>query len=412
MKKLFLVGIPETHIKNAIARANKIGFEIVLGDNQTNLEKYEELIEGAYKKIVVDFTNFDELLLVTKKIHQIEELDAIFTFKEAALYNVAKVQELLNFKGNPTYTVKSCLDKFETRMILEKHGFLSPKFKLCKTIEEIRDFWSHTKHSTILKPRNQQGSLGVQKVEKNQEIESAFNQTIKYKDEKDFILVEEFIEGEEISLEAIVYKGNVHLWGATKKLLYPQSFVESGHISPYVGKKANEHMYKQVLQDVVRALDIKFGPIHLEGFHSADGFIVGEVHTRYGGDNIVNITEIANNCDMHTPIFAELADFDYEIPLVHKSSVCAIKFLDVKPGFIESVEGLENLNKHPNIVNYDINLEVGDLIETVTSSYDRSGWIMVKAENHQELNEVIKNLELTIKIVTTNNKEKRVSNGK
>ncbi|WP_164489615.1 hypothetical protein [Rummeliibacillus sp. TYF005] len=51
MKKLFLVGIPETHIKNAIARAKKIGFEVILGDKQSNLEKYEELIENAYDEL-------------------------------------------------------------------------------------------------------------------------------------------------------------------------------------------------------------------------------------------------------------------------------------------------------------------------------------------------------------------------
>ncbi|RPJ96122.1 ATP-grasp domain-containing protein [Rummeliibacillus sp. TYF005] len=338
--------------------------------------------------------------MVTEKIHQMEKLDAIFTFKEAALYNVSKIQSLFNFKGNSISSVKSCLDKYITRKILKDHGFLSPKFNLCKTIDEVKEFWKCNKHPIILKPRNQQGSIGVRKVEEEHEIETAFNQTIIYKDEEDFILVEEFIEGEEVSLEAIIYKGNVYLWGVTKKLLYSQTFVESGHISPYARKKENELMYRQVLQDVVRALDIQFGPLHLEGFHSADGFIVGEVHTRYGGDNIVNITEIANNCDMHTPIFAELADLEYDIPSVHESSVCAIKFLDAKPGFVKTLEGLDTLKKHPNVVDYNINLEVGDQIGSIESSYDRSGWVMVKAKNYQEIDKVIKSVEKIMKLIT------------
>lgn len=49
-KRLFLIGIPETHIEKAVTRAKQLGFDVLLGDTEASLKKYEHLIKEADQK--------------------------------------------------------------------------------------------------------------------------------------------------------------------------------------------------------------------------------------------------------------------------------------------------------------------------------------------------------------------------
>ncbi|MFN2747964.1 ATP-grasp domain-containing protein [Bacillus sp. z60-18] len=398
-KRLFLVGIPETHIERAIKRAKQLGFDVILGDTEASLKNYEHLIKEADQKIVLDYTNDENLFSVAKEIHDKEPLDAIFTFKEAGLFNVSKLQQAFHLKGNPPSVVQACLDKYKTRQLLKKAGLCSPGFKLCRNVEEVYDFWHKSEHPIILKPRSRQGSVGVIKVEKQEDIEACFKECSKHDDEES-ILAEEFIEGQEISIEAVVCQGKVGIFGVTEKQLYPGTFVELGHISPYQGQKKYQDFYKDLVMEVVHAVGIVFGPLHIEGYHTNKGFVVGEVHTRYGGDNIVTITEIAMKCDMHTPIFAELAGVPYQPESkLAQNEVCAVRFLETNQGVVSAIEGLGELKRMGNLVDFHINCNVGDTIGPIKNSYDRAGWVIVKGKNEREVNDALHNAVDKIKII-------------
>ncbi|KAA6473983.1 ATP-grasp domain-containing protein [Bacillus swezeyi] len=398
-KRLFLVGIPETHIEKAIMRAKQLGFDVLLGDSEASLKKYEHLIKEADQKIVLDYTNDENLFSVVKEIHDKEPLDALFTFKETGLFNVSKLQQVFHLKGNPPSVVQTCLDKYKTRRLLKKAGLNSPNFGLCRCVEDVYDFWNKSEHPIILKPRSQQGSIGVIKVEKREDIEACFKECSKHDDEKS-ILAEEFIEGQEISIEAVVCQGKVEIFGVTEKQLYPGTFVESGHISPYQYQEKHQDFYKDLVKGVVHAVGIVFGPLHIEGYHTNKGFVVGEVHTRYGGDNIVTITEIAMKCDMHTPIFAELAGVPYKperkpVP----NEVCAVRFLETNQGIVHAIKGLSELKRMGNVVDFHVNCSVGDSIGPIKNSYDRAGWMIVKGKNEREVNDALRDAIDKIKII-------------
>lgn len=397
-KRLFLIGIPETHIERAIIRAQKLGLEVIVGDTPSSLEKYQHLLKAADELVAVDYTNYDELFSMTQQIHQRKKLDAIFTFKEAGLYHVSKIQHELKMCGNPPEVVNCCLDKYKTRQTLKNAGLKSPEFALCKSVEEVYEFWGRHNHPIILKPNNQQGSIGVIKINSEAEIEGAFNECFKHSKDDGAILAEEFIDGKEISIEAAVYRNELELFGVTEKFLFPGTFVESGHMSPY--KEGNYRFYHSFIQDVIRILGIKFGPLHIEAFHTKEELVVGEVHTRYGGDNIVTITETAMDCDMHTPIFSQLADVPYTVKSHTSKSTSAVRFLNSPPGTVRSVEVTKDLKHLEGLVDFRIDCKAGDMIQPMKSSYDRVGWVLAKGSNRFETNRTLDQAIQKIKIAT------------
>jgi len=398
-KRLFLIGIPEHHIKKAIERAKTVGFYVIIGDTEDSLNTHQHLLNNADEQVAVDFTNYNQLYNLCNDLYQKKHIDSIFTFKENALYNVSKIQQQFKMKGNSPNVVSTCLDKYKTRQLLKDAHFDSPSFKLCKNIQEVRDFWDNSKHPIILKPRSLQGSIGVIKVNSKEEIEDAFNQCATFNERHDSILIEEFIDGKEISIEGVVHKGEVQIFGITEKFLFPGTFIESGHLSPY--DCDNMLFYKKIIQKVIKVLGIQLGPFHIEAYCKEDKLIIGEVHTRYGGDNIVTITELAIGCDMHTPIFSELAQSKHKIQLHSPDKICGVFFLNPNPGVVQSIDINQHLHSLVNLVDYHIDCKVGDTIKTMTNSYDRVGWLILKGKNRMELKKAFKQATKTIKIITS-----------
>lgn len=398
-KHLFLVGISITFAKSAIRRAQKLGYEVILGDSEANLNDYAHLVERANKLVVTDYTQYDNLSLVTRNLQKETPLDAIFTFKETALLATAKVQQEYGLLGNSPEIVEACINKFTTRNLLKKAGMLSPSYKLCRTLEEAEDFRKTVQVPIIIKPHNLRGSVGIFKSETKTDLEFAFYSCLKHCQDQ-VVLVEEFLRGQEISIEAIVYRGKAVLFGVTEKLFYPGTFVEAGHISPYSGKEMTRQQYEQIVQKIVNAIGIKFGPLHIEGFHTPNGFVVGEVHTRYGGDYITPITELAIDCDMLTPVFAELGDIPYEITFGQLLRVAGVHFLNIEPGIIKFVEGVSQVKALPEVVDLEVNCQPGEFVNPIQSSFDRMGWILAKAATREELKSVFEKAFNLLQIVT------------
>jgi biotin carboxylase len=398
-KRLFFVGIPKEYVKPAIERAHRLGYEVILGDSEENFADKMNLISAADKLVVTDYTNYKDLSSVAYHLQKEAPLDAIQAFRENALLASSMVAQEFSLKGNRPEAVAASINKFTTHNLLKRAGILTPAYALCHTYKDVKLFWEQVNGPVVIKPCSLQGSIGVVEAKTSNELESAYNTCVKYCNEL-AVLVEEFLVGQEISLEAMVYRGKVVLFGVTEKLLYPGTFIESGHVSPDSRKRMSHEQYKHNLQRIVNALGISFGPLHVEGFHTARGFVPGDIHTRYGGDHIVTLTEVATKCDMISPIFAELGNISYEVTFEQPQEVAGVRFLDVRPGVVTSVEGVKELEELPGIIKIDIKCKTGDTVKALNSSSDRVGCIVAKASTREELEATFKQTFQLLHIVT------------
>lgn len=398
-KRLFFLGVSPYHVNLSIERAQKLGFEVIFGDSNKKLNDHHSLVAGADQLVAVDYTSYEQVQAVTQQLNEQAPLDAIFTFKEPGLHAVARVIEDLRLHGNCSATVEKCNDKFATRQCLKQSGFAGPVYALCHTLEEVKQLFRQVNGPIVIKPHNLMGSEGVVKVETENALEDAFTRCLEHC-RTPVVLVEEFIHGREVSLEAMIYHGQAVLFGVTEKLLYPDSFVEAGHITPDSGQELSRQQYQEVVRSITQSLGITFGPLHIEGFHSTKGFIPGEVHTRYGGDQIVLLTEMAGKCDIISPLFAELGRLPYDITFGEPQEFAGIRFLDVEPGTVVTVEGLEHLQGIPGVVNSQVTCKPGDIVNKPRSSFERIGWITAKAATREALLVTFQQALRTLHIVT------------
>lgn len=398
-KRLFFVGIPTRYVKPTIERAQFHGFEVILGDTEKNLREKAALIAGADQQVVTDLTNYEDLSAVAHRLHEEAPLDVMCTFKEPGADIVARVAQDLHLKGNSLAAIEACINKFTSHQLLRQAHLLTPHSTLCQTVTDAQDFWESIRGPVVVKPHNMQASIGVHKVWEREELDIAFEACLKDCSDSQ-VLVEEMLIGREISIEAMIFRGKAVLFGVTEKHLYPGTVIESGHTTPDQGKEMTRQEYQDLAQKVIEALGIAYGPLHIEGFHTERGFILTDIHTRYGGDFIVTFTELAMKCDMTTPIFADLADMPYEITFGQPQEVTGVRFLDVKPGTIQAIEGLDEVKRLPGVYLVELDHKPGDVIKALASSFDRAGCIVARAATREKLEDIFAKALQLLRIVT------------
>jgi biotin carboxylase len=379
--RLLLIGISQAHVTQSIERAQALGYEVVLGDSAENLAAKASMVAGADRLVTTDYTDHADLRRAAMELHAERPLDAIVTFKDTGAVNTALVARELGLRGNAPSAVAACDDKSTTRRLLAAAGFPGPRFAVCTTVAQLGDFAGAAGFPIVIKPLAQQGSIGVVRIESRAELPSAMRRCQEAAGQ-DEILAEEYVVGTEFSIEAMLYRGAPVIFGVTEKMLYPGSFVECGHMSPARVPAGDPDRCRAIVSRMTAALGLEYGPLHIEGFATADGFVPGEVHVRYGGDQIVQITESASQCDMTTPVFAELGEMPHDITFGGAGRPTGIRFLDVPSGTVRRVTGIEDARALPGVLNVEVSCRPGDTLKPVASSFDRIGWAVATAKDH------------------------------
>jgi len=182
------------------------------------LDKNKSLmVDGVYnaisKKYEVKKIPFDE-----KFFENIKDIDFVFNLatsggKEGRQIHVPAILDLLNipYTGSTAFVHTICLDKFVTKVILSFYGISTPKFILIKENEDIPSNFS-LNFPVIVKPVREGGALGLTKdsvVYDFERVKKCVNRI--HKEFNEPALVEEFIEGKEVTCGIIGNKDEIEV---------------------------------------------------------------------------------------------------------------------------------------------------------------------------------------------------------
>ncbi len=182
------------------------------------LDKNKSLmVDGVYnaisKKYEVKKIPFDE-----KFFENIKDIDFVFNLatsggKEGRQIHVPAILDLLNipYTGSTAFVHTICLDKFVTKVILSFYKISTPKFILIKENEDIPSNFS-LNFPVIVKPVREGGALGLTKdsvVYDFEGVKKCVNRI--HKEFNEPALVEEFIEGKEVTCGIIGNKDEIEV---------------------------------------------------------------------------------------------------------------------------------------------------------------------------------------------------------
>ncbi len=249
--------------------------------------------EGAVCKDICDIfypvsiTEKEEILRLCRE----EQIDGICTIaSDVAAPTVAYVAEQMGLTGNSYEASLRAHDKYAMRVALSEAGVECPKFTCVKGLEDerIRGLEvSELSFPLIVKPTDRSGSLAVTKVEKNEELLPAVKKALEVSMAHE-AMIEEYIEGREISVEMISCRGTHYALQITdKETTGAPHFVELAHRQPSdLPAAMQEHIFA-ITRRALDALGLTEGASHSEYKITDEGrIVVMEIGGRMGGDFI------------------------------------------------------------------------------------------------------------------------------
>lgn len=237
------------------------------------------------------------------------------------------VANRMGLVANPDDVVLNSTNKHLMREVFATHGDPSPKSVAAVRGDRMPKF-SGMSLPLIVKPTDRSGSRGIQKIytldQLPQALETAWECSWEHK-----AVVEEFLEGEEFSVEYISWKGEHHFLQLTKKFTTgAPHFIETGHLEPAQVSPDVLERVRQVIPHALDSLGIRFGASHSEiMIDDAGEPRIVEIGSRMGGDCIgSDLVELSTGIDFVGAVVDVALGQAPDLRPVHPPRYAAIRF--------------------------------------------------------------------------------------
>lgn len=394
---------------------------LVLGAGALQVPLIETIQSRGYNPVVVSLHDDEPgMQMVTNKIIG-DFCDEKATLEWAKQYNavaivtdqtdlpvrtIAYVNDALGYKSVGYKTACLFTDKFLMREKCKEIGVKTIAYALVKSLEEAKEFFVTLNRDVILKPINNQGSKGVYRVSSIVELEEKFKNAEHYS-RGEAILIEEFITGDELVIEAVALDGHVEnlVCGDTHYFDVKDAFAAKERIFPSRQPEAIINKALELNKKIVKGFGLNSGLTHGEYIVVGEEVFLIEIAARGGGvyisSDIIPLMTGFKTTDFIVDIATKMK---VAMPIIKQTDkvACYIAFF-LPEGAIDSVEGVDIIQQleyvhHNNLEHLTIGKKIGVNIDK-TSRY----FMILEAENFEVLKERIEYIHKTL-IVRVMNK--------
>ena len=391
MKKLLIIGASFLQVPG-IKRAKELGFEVAVADYDKNAVG----IPYADKFYNVSTIDIEGVTAAAEDF----KADGIMTLAtDMPMRCVAVACKKLGFPAISLETAIKATDKGEMIKAFKEYNVPSPWFFIVENKEKLEEIKDKIEYPCIIKPLDNAGSRGVVLVKEKEKLFESFDYSIGNSRGAGAI-IEEYMTGNEVSVEIIVTEGNVNVLMITDKLTTGAPyFVEMGHSQPSRLPLDVQEDIKCVATKAVKAVGIDNGPAHVEIMATEKGAKMVELGARLGGGCITtHLVPLSTGIDMVEGnircSFGEQPDIT---PKFNKGS--AIRHFNTDNGTIKSISGIEEAKKVEGVIEIDFVKKIGDkVVSDPKNSSDRVGYVIAQAENAEEAVKICEKVMEIVKI--------------
>ncbi len=369
-------------------------------DQAALIQELRQIFEGC-EIILIDFAKDvvasryadKHLVISTMDIESVkeaaikEQVDYILTAcGDQPLLTMAVVSEDL---GLPCYLSKRQVLDLTNKMYMKKkmvaNDIPTSKFKTFTSVDKIDV--TGLRFPLIVKPVDSNGSKGVRKVTTYDELIEQARTSIKFA-LSDTIIVEEFVNGIEVSSDYYVIDGKaipVMMSILNKYSVNESTSVIYQTIIPPVVSEVAKLKMNEIAQKIANAFEINNSPMLIQSFINGDDINVIEFSARIGGG--AKYKDIENHTGFNI-LKANVLSMLGKTPVVEfkdNSNVSSRCHLYLKGGKFSNVVGVQELLDEGLIEEYVQTKPLGVEVNSPNSSSDRVASIFVKATDNESL---------------------------
>lgn len=396
MKALVVAGgIPQIEL---IRQLKERGIETVLVDGNAAAVA-RPFADKFYR---VDIFDIPAVKIIAEK----EQVDFILTVcADQVLLVVAQASEEL---GLPCYidyeTAQAVSDKIKMKTLFKQIGVPTTDYITTDYLDE--EAVSRLRFPLVVKPIDAYSSKGVRKAANMNELRRFYTEAREIS-RSGGVIIEEYFQGEEISVDAFVTGGKAKILTVTnsEKVRNKDRFVIFRGRYPAAVSDTVLQKIEDIAQKIAEGFGLWESPLLIQLLHDGDKVSVLEFCARTGGGmkwlmikHACGVDVIKATIDITLGLTPDLKRRDTGNKIVVND------FIYCRPGIFDHLEGFEEMHEQGLINEFRLIRTKGTVMRGVTSSSDRIAGMNIVADSIEEFNEKEKKILETIKVVDADGK--------
>ncbi|MBI2785438.1 MAG: ATP-grasp domain-containing protein [Legionella longbeachae] len=369
---ILFVNVPDKHHLEKMTAAQKLGVKVFLV-----APVFQDWVKGIVNHFIqADTTNFSETLSILRSAYQDTPFDGVITLLDKSVELVAAIAQEFNLPGSTLKAATTVKHKYKMREALREYGIPHPKFQLVKTLKNLQDAALYIGFPFIFKPVAASTSAAVFKIDSMEELEKAFHLMATcerppfwlYPDE---YLAEEFMNGQEISVEGVINRKQIHFAGITNKSVSSPGFTEWMHCFPtYFEPEVCSKIYELVAR-AIEAVKINDCAFHVEVMMTAEGPKIVEINSRLAGAFISShLVPMATGIDLACASIQTALGEPIKLKSSQQLYACERNVFAKKNGTIIAWKHIDGILDQPGVKDFKILRSVGDYVKVPPEGYD------------------------------------------
>ncbi|MFG2889790.1 ATP-grasp domain-containing protein [Streptomyces sp. NPDC048248] len=268
-------------------------------------EGVEHPLLGARHVLTADTNDLPALLPHVADLHAALGFDGVLSSCDYYLPAVAGIAEHLGLPGPSARAVTTACRKDRTRRALEAAGLPGPRFAVCDGFAAAAVAAQEVGYPLVFKPVDLCAGMFVRRVDDEAQLAEAhraldaFPVNARGQLRSPAVLLEELLDGPEVSVETVSYGGVTRAVGVTDKSVGgAPAFIETGHMFPAGLDSEGTAAAVETAVAAVSGLGLDQVVAHTEIKLTAAGPRVVEVNPRPAGNRITELVRHVTGIDL------------------------------------------------------------------------------------------------------------------
>jgi len=406
MARLLLL-IPSTsyRVSDFLAAAHRLGVDVTVGsDEQQVLESISD--SGT---VALEFTNPEKAAAEIESFHASHPLTAVVAVDDVTGVIAAKASEKIGLPHNDPAAVQATGNKLLLRDALSTADLPSPKHQTIALDTDPNMMAGQVGYPCVLKPLNLSASRGVIRANNGKEFCAAFERIKTLLNSlatsQNEILIEDYIEGEEVALEGLMVDGKLTVLALFDKPdpLEGPFFEETIYVTPSRLPADIQGSIKNMAEQSANAIGLHEGQIHAEmrtrpdakNSNEAGPWLIEMAARSIGGlcsrslsfgDNLT-LEDIILRHAMGEPVLPD-----------REAGASGVMMIPIpKGGILERVDGTLAAQAVPGITDVTISIALSQEVVPLPEGDKYLGFIFAKADTPEEVETALRQAHAKLK---------------
>ncbi len=327
----------------------------------------------------VDLKDEDSMARAAAELRHKHGLDGVFTAGTDFSATVAWVARKLGLPGVDYQVALAATDKARMRARFQDCGVPCPRF-VELAASDLQQLPKGMQLPVVVKPVDNMGARGVCRVDLPRQLAGAIQAAL-HCSRSGRVVVEEYVEGPELSLDAIVHQGQASVCGvADRHICFPPYFVEMGHTMPSELGQDTVARVERVFKDGIHALGIRDGAAKGDIKLTPAGPQVLEIAARLSGGYMSGWTfPYSSGVEVTRAALNVAVGLDPGDLRPKWQAVSAERAFISIPGTIAEICGVQTARNIDAVMDVFLRTQPGDAVIFPTNNVQKCGNVITKA---------------------------------